>query len=387
MKKIKEILFFSRGDSNIASTWSNVPYLFTKHLEEKGITVRRINIESHTLFNKLLEKIWNHLIFKFLNLKFKGIHYQYLRSFHSNKVSYSIIKKEITKYPKADFCIFIGYEYINKFNSIPSMLFGDWTLEILIKERENREPFFIEKKLIENENNNINSAAIVVSLFSQCKESMKRINPLANIVAYDKNVINNLYEGTIEKESILELKNQAKNILFIGRENYLEGAKLLVKSFHELYKEDRSLQLHIIGLTQKHFESLPIDNVCFHGFLRKDVEEEKNLYYDLLLKAKVVINPTPIWGGYSSIIESMFFYTPIIISPFKEFVSEFGQDINFGIYNKHFDAKSLISSIKEIIFLPYEKYKLMAMNAHKSVESYTWDSYVNKIINSMEECI
>ena len=41
---IKEIIFFSMGDSNKISTWSNVPFLFCKELEQKGILVRRIDI-------------------------------------------------------------------------------------------------------------------------------------------------------------------------------------------------------------------------------------------------------------------------------------------------------------------------------------------------------
>lgn len=384
MKKIKEVMFFSIGDSSDASTWSNVPYLFTKHLEKKGILVRRINLKSPSLFNQLTEKIWNRLIYKILNLFFKRIHYYYSRCFLSTRSSYSIIKKSLKKYPQVDFCIFIGYDYINKFNNIPSLLFGDWTLEVLIKERENRNPFYIEKKLIEMENDNINSAAIVVSLFAQCKESMKRANPKANIIAFDKNVINNLYDGAIQAKEILEKKEQSKCILFVGRGNYLKGAQLLVETFHELYQEDNSLQLHIIGLTKKQFEGLPNDNVYFHGFLRKDVKEERDLYYELLINAKVVVNPTPIWGGYSSIIESMFFYTPVILSPFKEFVSEFGSEISFGIYNHHFEKETLLRNIEKIMYMPHSDYQQMSISAHKSVESYTWDNYVDNIIRCME---
>lgn len=40
----KEVIFFTKGDSADISTWSNVPYFFTRTLEEKGVTVHRVNM-------------------------------------------------------------------------------------------------------------------------------------------------------------------------------------------------------------------------------------------------------------------------------------------------------------------------------------------------------
>jgi len=42
--KIKEVLFLCYGDSNDITTWSNVPYLFARELEHRGIIVRRIDL-------------------------------------------------------------------------------------------------------------------------------------------------------------------------------------------------------------------------------------------------------------------------------------------------------------------------------------------------------
>ena len=57
-RKIEEVIFFTYGDSSDASTWSNVPYLFTRTLEKKGITVRRVNLyEGLTRLTKIADKI------------------------------------------------------------------------------------------------------------------------------------------------------------------------------------------------------------------------------------------------------------------------------------------------------------------------------------------
>jgi hypothetical protein len=44
---MKEIIYFTLGDSNNASLWSNVPYLMAKHFEQNGIVVNRVNIKLH----------------------------------------------------------------------------------------------------------------------------------------------------------------------------------------------------------------------------------------------------------------------------------------------------------------------------------------------------
>ena len=60
---MKEIIIFSCGDSNDISTWSNVPYLFTKTLEGKGYKLNRVDISP----NKIINRVFNttaYIIFK-----------------------------------------------------------------------------------------------------------------------------------------------------------------------------------------------------------------------------------------------------------------------------------------------------------------------------------
>ena len=51
--QVKEVIFFTYGDSSKASTWSNVPFLFTKTLEGKGIKVDRIDLTQTPMYQRL----------------------------------------------------------------------------------------------------------------------------------------------------------------------------------------------------------------------------------------------------------------------------------------------------------------------------------------------
>ena len=79
----------------------------------------------------------------------------------------------------------------------------------------------------------------------------------------------------------------------------------------------------------------------------------------------------------------MYFYTPVIVSPYKDFVDEFGENIDFGVYNEKFLAQTLADNILRLVLNP--KYLEMCNNAHDRVKNYTWKNYVDKIISLMEK--
>lgn len=83
-------------------------------------------------------------------------------------------------------------------------------------------------------------------------------------------------------------------------------------------------------------------------------------------------------GGYSSLIEAMYFYTPVIVAPYKEFVAEFGEEIEFGVYNEEFSHQCLTNNILNIF--QNKEYEKMCKAAHRRVENYTWSEFVNNIL-------
>ena len=181
-------------------------------------------------------------------------------------------------------------------------------------------------------------------------------------------------------DDLLEKKAKSKKLLFIGRKTtYLEAAKKLIEAYKLLKREEdyKDYTLDIVGCATSDFESLPKGVTCY-GFLNKSEERDRKIYYDLLLNAKVLINPTPKWGAYSSTIEAMYYYTPVIVSPYETFVNEFGRIIDFGLYNEHYTAEGIAKDIETVFF--NNDYKSLCENAHNRVEKYTWSNYVDKVL-------
>lgn len=374
---MKEILFFSYGDSNDISTWSNVPYLFTRALERKGYIVRRVNLFPHRIFSIL----YNRVMLRFARMfrhKYSGC--PYIRSRFFKLLAEMRICRSVNKYPSAVLCVFSCFDFYNKFNKIPTVLFGDWTLDIQILDREERRPQKYELRYFDQQHEAICHAQYVVPMFPTCADIIKERHPEGNVIYLGRGVVNSTYSAPIVADDIVDAKSRSRIVLFIGRSHYMEACKKTISAINDLQSE--GYELHVIGMRRDEIDDLNAGpNVHFHGFLRKDVEEEARLYYDLMKAAHIFINPSPTWGGYSSTVEAMYFYTPVIVSPYEDFVREFGTNNNFGIYNKDYTAKGIVKDIKEISGA--DKYKDICINAHQKVCCYTWDNYIEILLTRL----
>ena len=386
---MREVLFFTNGDANNANVWSNVPYCFSHALENIGITVHRIDYSMNPTFVKFYDLVFRRVLdaFTFRKLRFPYQRTTRLFKFFAERK----IRKAIQQNPCADLCLFMGYGFYNKWNNIPSLLFSDWTTEMDILKK--RKPNFLEQRMIRQEGKAINNAEYVVSLFPVCCEEMKKKYPKANIHFLGGNVINDLSgirvkvkgdglknsSNEIIVEDLIETKARSKKLLFIGRKTtYLEAAKKLIEAYKILKQEEayKDLELDVVGCAATDFDDLPKGVTCY-GFLNKSEKQDKKTYYDLLLNAKVLVNANPKWGAFSSTVEAMYYYTPVIVSPYQDFVKNFGEKIDFGVYNQDFTADSLANDIKTVI--NSVNYTEMCNFAHEKVKSYTWDNYVKQL--------
>lgn len=417
---MKEICFFTNGDANDANVWSNVPYCFSHALENQGITVHRIDYSMNPTFMKLYNLVFRRILD---GLTCKKLRFPYLRTTRLFKFfAERKIKKVILKYPQADLCLFMGYGFYNKWSNVPSLLFSDWTTEMDILKK--RKPNFIEKRIIQQEEEAINHAEYVVSLFPVCCEEMRKKYPKANIHFLGGNVINDLSGLRLKRkdqcvmskddtgnnknkqitsdslhltpytlhsskeiivEDLIETKSKSKKLLFIGRKTtYLEAAKKLIEAYKLLKEEEayKDYELDIVGCAASDFDTLPEGVTCY-GFLNKSEEKDRKTYYDLLLGAKVLVNANPKWGAFSSTVEAMYYYTPVIVSPYQDFVKNFGEEIDFGVYNQEFTAESIANDIKSVLIS--ENYSEMCNFAHENVKTYTWENYVKQLCCLVKE--
>lgn len=171
-------------------------------------------------------------------------------------------------------------------------------------------------------------------------------------------------------------------ILFVGKPNYAAGATLLVEAFKIVRSRIPGASLHLVGLNacDLNIDEIP-DGMRFYGYLRKDVKEECREYYSLLQRASLFVNPTPVWAGYSSTIEAMHYYTPVVVTKYADFADEFGEDINFGEYTVSEGAEELAERLVRL--MESSRYKEMCMRSHEAVSGYAWGAYVDDFISEI----
>ena len=288
-----------------------------------------------------------------------------------------IIKCSVNKYKKADYCIFTCYDFYNKYNHIPTLLFCDWDYETFLK-RQEREPSLWDKKFINQQKEAIQSAQYVISLFPDSAKKIEKHFNVSHVHYLGGNVINCIYDGVLFLHEIVAKKKKARTILFVGDKKYIESARILLKSFALLKEKILHISLHIIGIGRNEMNNIP-ENVYLHGYLDKGNDTQCRLYYELMKEATVIVNPNPEWGGFSSIVEAMYFYTPVVVAPYIDFVETFGRNINFGIYSNIYEERAIAQNVETI--LCSRDYDSLCFNAHEQVKGFTWSAYIDNLLN------
>jgi len=369
---MKTINLYTFGDSRKLSTWSNVPYLFAEALERKGFKLNRIDISPPKRLSHLFNSISFYIFQRLLCRRSCPI---FQRTFIHRWLIDRRLKKAAKAYPEADLNLFLSFGFVNEYSEKPNVLWCDWTDRIVI-ERLGRTPQWYEKRSLAHEDNVLKKADAVYTMFPKCQQKMEAMygRPIEYL---HRNMVNTVFKGSFDVLSNIKRRTLSQSILFIGNIRYKGGALLLIKAMQKLREANPALTLHIIGMTTSDLPSSK--NVVCHGYLHKDIARERDEYYDLLFSCKCLVNPTKGWAGYSSCIEAMYYGCPVIISPYEDFVEEFGSDIPFGYYCDETNLQDRIASV-----FASENYENMCLAAHEAVKDYTWDGYVEEFVLSLQ---
>ena len=374
---MREVTVFTNGDSSKLSTWSNVPYFFTQTLEKHNIKVNRIDISPEPR----LKWMWILTFGWFFKLILgRNSSYSYFRSLTNSLNVKHRIKRALRRFSKSDANIFLTFSFsATHLSAKPIILFCDWPYEYYFKYFAERAPDIMERQSICRENANIEAADLVLPLFPHVAKYMISSYKNPNIY-YLGNVINSAQESS--EAEILALKKISKSIVFIGGSQYAEGARALIKAFREFKRESPWLELDVIGMTDDYFERPLPEGVSCHGYLNKDKPDERQLYYGLIYKAKVLVNTTPKWGAFSAALEAMYHYTPVVVAPYPDFVDTFGQEIDFGFYCLNNDVEDIVKSLRKAFMDPM--YEELCINANKAGKGHTWDAYISKMLQKIK---
>lgn len=377
----KKILFVCYGDSTSPKAWSNVPFLFSENLEKQGFEIIRVNIAP----NEKYESLWNRYAGKILSRLFHKQEYSFIKTPIHRYLAYQKINKAIRKNHDLYFAVILSFDFYNKFSNTPTLLLHDWTYDMIILDRQKRKPYFFEKWFINYQHEAFTKSELVVSLF---KDAQKIISKRHGKKVYHlgSNVVNDINFSKPNLEEILELKRNSHQLLIIGSMKYLLGARKLVQAFRILQKDYPELTLNIVNIPKDRILLEETDrNINFYNYLDKGDPAQNKQYYDLLTNAKILVNPSEIWAAYSSTIECMYYYTPIIIKPYDAFVLDYGEKNDFGVYLMNTDVPIIVECIRSILMMNEDEYMKKCIRAHELVKDQTWENYTKKIVGLMDE--
>jgi glycosyltransferase involved in cell wall biosynthesis len=373
---MNEVIVFTNGDSSKLSTWSNVPYCFTETLIRKGVRVHRVDINP----NPRLRRLFNRYVMRVIRWFAPQTTYDYFRSIiHYMDVRHRI-EDAIEQFPDADHHIFLTFSFSSAgLSKVTRLHFGDWTYDHHIRYFKDRKPDFFERRSIAREDACIQSSDLIFPLFPRVEKYMidRYHHPETH---YLGNVINAVV-GPDDEADIIRQRMSARRILFIGKDRYIEGARKLIEAFSLLKPVMPDLRLDIVGMGVWHFGTLP-EGVHCHGYLDKGHPEQRALYYDLIRQARVFVNTTPRWGAFSATVEAMYMYLPVVVTPYGEFTETFSKAIDFGYYCPENRSDLIAAAVSQVF--ESSDYPDMCRQAHKAVESYSWDSYIEQLMSSVE---
>ena len=371
MPTLRRLLVVTTEDSTKLSSWSNVPYLFCKTLEDQGLEVTRLTLAPLGFWGAAVG--WVLRLLKLLKVRNEST-WSYLRSGHYFRRAQRQIDQALQR-ENFDGVLILSFSYGPSLPSkIPLFLFGDWTLSYSIECQRSRRPGRLEQASILRENKLINAASEVFVLFPLAERFVKNSLPLAR-THYLGNVINAVEQPD---ESDIRLKQASYSLLFVGKSHYLEGALQLIEAYRELKNALPALTLNIVGMEQEFFGDLP-DGVLCHGYLDKGDSAQRAKYYALLRGARLFVNPNPKWASFSAALEAMYFHTPLLTSDYEEMVETFGKEVTFGAYYRADGTESLVDLIRKLMLTA--DYEFMARSAHDTANPFSWEAYVRRFLD------
>lgn len=381
-----KILLLVEGNANSPDTWSNVPYFFLDSLSEVGggtheiIPIDISRFSWLALFELKIEEIFLKVIRKILpgNWTYTARRTKlYQRAVEKN------IKDAIEKYEDADCLLSTNFSHCGaQICSKKTCIFCDWPIDYLIEIMQHREPGMLEKKSIKRQRKEIEAADYVISLFPDVQGYMeKKYN---RKVYYLGNVINSKIRS-FDADKLLDEKYHG-DYLFVGGKKYIQSAILLcecIKEFNEIHRTD--IKVNVIGLQASDSPVFSDKNITCYGYLSKGNTEQEKQYYELLMHAKAIVNVTKNWNGMSSLIEAMYYETPIIVSTNPNLIKTFGAEFDGGFYCLDDMRSELYSKIERMEELDVGQYHNMCRCAHNLVKDFTWKRYAEKVIEILEK--
>lgn len=370
MSKSRQLIVFSNGDAWNASTWSNVPYMFLTTFKglcpDVDIRVFDMSLVDSGPFLSIVAKLWNRLI-----PPKRGA----LCTFDRTKLRHRLLRRKMSDFIErvtSGGGILLSFDFSNpapKRDGYKVCLLCDWTIDYAIREHQRCEPTAGEQGLIMRQEKAIADSDHAAVLFPHSAELIRAACPDVEVAYYGlpSNVVGNVTPRFNRAAS--------RRIVFIGKPAYLPSLLVVVEGLTRFNAAHpgSELRLDVIGMQDGPGDG---DSVVYHGFLRKDNEDERFVYYSLVRSARALVTVSQEWVGASSIVEAMSLGTPVIVSPNIELRAMF-KDEGWGFWCGC-SASDVEERLSELDGLSEADLERMCQCAANAVRDFTWEKFVTR---------
>jgi glycosyltransferase involved in cell wall biosynthesis len=216
---------------------------------------------------------------------------------------------------------------------------------------------------------NLKHANFVISLGGKLSEILASIIDKNKIIESPVGIDNDWIEDEI-------VENEARQLVFIGRNERLKGIKELNKVISRI--DDLQFQLHIIGPFNKK-DQIVDDRITYHGEIK---QEEK--VGSILSKMDVLILPSWSEGMPTVILEAMAKGCAIVANDVGA-VAELVDD-RVGWLCKPGDLNALEMGIRNAIDISDKELSHLKHYAvQKVAQNYTWDKITKRLIDQLKQ--
>jgi glycosyltransferase involved in cell wall biosynthesis len=181
------------------------------------------------------------------------------------------------------------------------------------------------------------------------------------------------------------LKNYAaREVLFVAVEFERKGGRVLLPAFHSARKQVPEAVLHVIGASGAPPVDLPMQNVRWHGFMRKEVPAEAAVIEDLYRRCSVFVLPSFYEPFGISVSEAMLYGIPPIITGDWGVAEKVVPGVS-GLHVKSGDEDGLTAALLELLTNPakVESYGMAARQ--RGLDFFTWPAVVKRLGQALGE--
>jgi glycosyltransferase involved in cell wall biosynthesis len=180
-------------------------------------------------------------------------------------------------------------------------------------------------------------------------------------------------------------KNYASlEVLFVAVEFERKGGRVLLPAFQRVRQQIPGAVLHVIGTRGEPPGDLPLENVRWHGFKRKEVPDEAAVILDLYRRCSVFVLPSFYEPFGISVSEAMLYgIAPIITGDWG--VAEKVVPGVSGLHVKAGDEVGLAAALLELLSDPEKAASFGRAARQRGLDFFTWPAVVKNLGKALAE--